>query len=605
MAEKFKPKFPDLVTMFHNSVEKHADRPLFGVKEGGHYKWLAYKEVGRMVDNFRSALSQLGVGEGDRVAVISNNRVEWAVGAYATYGLGATYVPMYESQLDKEWKFILEDSGAKVALVGNDEIYSRVSEIAGEIESLRHIINFEGKEQDEVSYIHLLKRGSEKKIEPIRPDPGKIATFIYTSGTTGNPKGVMLSHHNITYNISATHAVFPITEEDRSLAFLPWAHVFGGGVELQGMISVGASMGLAESVQTIVDNLPEVKPTILFAVPRIWNRIYDGVNQQILEKPAIIQTIFRKAISAHNKRNEGQSPSLGEKISHFIANILIFSKIRDKFGGRLKYAISGAAALSREVAEFIDALGIEIYEGYGMTETSAASTANYPGHRKLGTVGKPMPGVEIKIDESAPGAHNGEGEIIIYGHGVMQGYHNLPDKTDEVMTEDGGLRSGDLGRIDEDGFLKITGRVKELYKLENGKYVAPAPLEEKLQLSHYLLQVMIYGDDKPYNVALVVPDKQAMKKWAEEREIKYDSFRDLYNRDEVRQLVKAELDKYGAEFKGYERVKDFVLLEDEFSTENNLLTPTLKLKRRNVISKYNDTLEGLYKNDKRVKPPHR
>jgi long-chain acyl-CoA synthetase len=332
---------------------------------------------------------------------------------------------------------------------------------------------------------------------------------------------------------------------------------------------------------------------MLFAVPRIWNRIYDGVQKQIAGKPRLIQTIFAQGMEARSRLKRGEPLTLGQKLSLPIAEKLVFSKIVGRFGGRLKFAFSGAAALSREVAEFIDNLGIQVYEGYGMTESSGCTTTNRPGESRIGSVGKAVPGVEVRIDTSAAGAAEGEGEILIYGTGVMAGYHNLPDVTTETLTPDGGIRTGDLGRLDADGFLYITGRVKELYKLSNGKYVAPAPLEEKLQLSPFIAQCVVYGDDQPHNVAMVVPDMDSLKSWAAENGAG-STPEEIVKSPKTRELIAKELEKYGKDFKGYERVKSFFLETQPLTTENGMLTPTLKLKRRNVVARYKDRFLALY-----------
>src|SRR5690606_10266852 len=275
--------------------------------------------------------------------------------------------------------------------------------------------------------------------------------------------------------------------------------------ELHCMLSMGASMGLAESVEKIVDNLAEVKPTILFAVPRIFNRIYNGVQKQIAEKPAPIRSLFYAGLRAAAKKRDGQPLGLLESMALGLADKLVFTKIRARFGGRLKYAFSGAAALSKEVGEFVDGLGIMVYEGYGLTETSPVATANFPGNRKIGSVGKAIPGVRIVIDTSVTGEEV-NGEIVIYGPNVMQGYHNRPEENAAVFTQDGGFRTGDMGYLDSDGYLYITGRIKEQYKLENGKYVVPTQLEEAIKLSPFVANIMVHGANKPFNVAVIVPD---------------------------------------------------------------------------------------------------
>ncbi|MCB9581098.1 MAG: long-chain fatty acid--CoA ligase [Polyangiaceae bacterium] len=586
MADKFK----NLVDLWEKSCEKYASRELFGTKNGSSWEWMHYDEFKKLVDQFRGGLKSLGVGPGDKVAIIANNRVEWAVAAYATYGLKAAFVPMYEAQKTDEWKFIIEDCSAKIAIGATNEIYDKLKGIRDQVEALEHVIGLEADEKDDHSYAHLLTVGEKNPVDAEHPEPGDTAGFIYTSGTTGNPKGVILSHGNITSNINAVHDIFPFATDDRSLSFLPWAHSFGQTCELHALLSMGASMGINDDIPNLVANLAEVKPTILFAVPRIFNRIYDGVNKQMTEKPGFIQNLFHSAIKNATKKSRGESIGFMGGIGLSLADSIIFSKIRERFGGRLRFAVSGSAALSKEVAEFIDALGIEVYEGYGLTETSPIATANFPGNRKIGSVGKAIPHVTISIDKEVTGDAK-HGEILIKGPNIMQGYHNRPEENDKVLLPDRTFRSGDMGYVDEDGYLYITGRIKEQYKLENGKYVVPAPLEEELKLSPFIANVMIHGANKPYNVALVVPDPDALKKWASENGVDLGN---VEKSDEVRKLLEKELAERGQNFKGFERPKKFMITAEDFTTDNGLLTPTLKLKRRNVLAKYEAQLDALY-----------
>jgi long-chain acyl-CoA synthetase len=576
----FAPPHENLVTMLRQSIDKFGPRPPFGVRREGAWTWLTYAEVGKLVDDLRGGLASLGVGAKDRVGVISNNRLEWAIGCYATQSLGATYVPMYENQLDKDWKYILEDSGARVVLVGSATTEERVRALLPQLPQLKHVVPFEG--DDETSYRKLLEIGAANPVAPVIPARDDLACIIYTSGTTGNPKGVSLTHWNIATNIAGTVDVVPFTVEDRSLAFLPWAHVMGGSIELGAIWLNGASTAICEDTTKLVDMLPEVQPTILVAVPRIWNRIYDGVQKLIATKPGAIQKMFRGAMAAGNKERRGEALGLGDRMARFMARRLIYPKIVARFGGRLRYAVSGSAALSKDVAEFVDNLGIVVFEGYGMTECSGVATANTPKARRIGSVGKPIPGMKITLDKEAQGAE-----------GVMAGYYSKPEETAATVV-DGALRSGDLGRLDADGFLYITGRVKELYKLENGKYVAPAPLEEKITLSPYIAQALVHGADKPYNVALIVPDFATLKGFAAENGLPSE-LPDLLKQQRVRELIGGELEKWSGDWKGYERVKKFELLDEEFTTANDMLTPSLKLKRRNVLKKYGPTLESLYR----------
>ena len=584
----FTPRYTNLVQILDQSAQRFGHKPLFGTRKADGWQWTTYNEFQRLVGAAASALQRMGVGPGDRVAVISNNRLEWAIFAYGTYSLGAAYVPTYESQSTDEWAFILQDSGAKVCFVANAMIRDQIAAVREQIPNLQHVICFDCGEAES-----LLGEGAGHPINLQVPSDDTVASLIYTSGTTGKPKGVMLTHFNLASNASACLEISPASGEERSLAFLPWAHVFGGALELNSQIAYGASMAICEDTSHLLEYLPEVQPTMLFAVPRIWNRVYDGVRKQVSDKPKAVQQIFDRGMIAKSKKRRGETLSLSEKVVLALAEKLVFSKIVARFGGRLKFAFSGAAALSAEVAQFVDNLGITVLEGYGLTETSAGTTGSTLADRRFGAVGKPFPGVVIKIAEGVGGARPGEGEIIVYGQGVMKGYYNLPEVTREAFTADGGFRTGDLGRIDGDGFLYITGRVKELFKLENGKYVAPAPLEEKLQLSSYIAQAVIFGADRPYTVALIVPDMATLRSWAASEGIEtHDAT--LVEAPRVRELLRSEIETHSRDFKGYESVRDFVVDTEELSIANGMLTPTLKVKRRKVMEKYGKQLASLY-----------
>jgi long-chain acyl-CoA synthetase len=353
---------------------------------------------------------------------------------------------------------------------------------------------------------------------------------------------------------------------------------------------MGSQIAINDDVAKLVPNLAEVKPTILYAVPRVFNRLYAGVNEQIAERPQLIQSLVKSGLAAAKRRNAGERLGLVEQASLFLADTLAFGKIRERFGGRLKYAISGSAALDPEVASFIDALGIMVYEGYGLTETSPITSANFPGHRKIGSVGRPIPGVTVTIDESV-GDEPGRGEILVRGPNVMQGYYNRPDENAAVLLPDGTFRTGDLGYLDADGYLYVTGRIKEQYKLENGKYVVPAPIEEKIKLSRYVANVLVHGANKPHNVALIVPDRTTLDDWARAQGVPVD---EVPAHPRVRDLIRAEIDSYCRDVKGYERVRGFAFLDEDFTTDNGMLTPTMKLKRRVVLARYGDMIEELY-----------
>ncbi len=583
-------RFNSLVDLLEKSTRRFSDKPLFGTKTGGAWRWIAYDEFRKDVDRFRAALGQLGVGRGDRVAIVANDSVEWAIAAYATFGRAAAFVPMYEAEAPEEWEFIIRDSGARVVIGGTRRVYDKLVEMKPRLPSLEHVMGIALPDTDENSFRSHLIRGGPNPVETARPGPDDLAAFVYTSGTTGNPKGVMLSHDNICSNVNAVRQLFPFESDERSLAFLPWAHAFGQTCELHLMVSVGGSMAINDDISRLVDNLAEVRPTILFAVPRVFNRIYDGVNHQMNGRPRAIRELFHLGVRVATQKARGRSPNLLEEGALALVDRLIFSKVRARFGGRLKWVVSGSAALNSEVAEFIDALGIQVYEGYGLSETSPIVTTNSPGQRRIGSVGKVIPGVRIEIDREKSGDPK-IGEIVVHGPNVMLGYHDRPEENAAVLTADRGLCTGDLGYLDGDGFLYVTGRIKEQYKLENGKYVAPVPLEEELKLSPYLTNVMVYGANKPYNVALVVLDRDAVDRWAKSEGL---TVSDPAHDDRVQELITRELTQRGAGFKGYERPKKFLPIVEEFTVENGMLTPTLKLKRRKVLEKYQKALDSLY-----------
>ncbi|HTM45181.1 MAG TPA: long-chain fatty acid--CoA ligase [Polyangiaceae bacterium] len=580
--------YESLVDLFEKCSRRFATSELYGSKQQGRWAFITYAQFRTLVEAARGGLAKLGIGPGDRVAIIADNRLEWAVLAHATYSRGAIFVPMYESQAKEDLLFILKDSGAKLVVAANDRIYSMLTALKPDLPELQHLIGLALTKEDPASYDALLAAGQMQPTAPLFPAAADAAGFIYTSGTTGTPKGVVLSHGNICANVTAIQQLFDL-HGDRSLAFLPWTHSFGQTAELHVLFSMGCSSAINDDVQNLLANLSEVRPTLLFAVPRIFNRIYESVHRQIEEKPKAIQNLFHSAIKNASKRAKGESLSLTERLGLAAADKLIFGKVRQKFGGRLRLVVSGSAALSPEVAHFIDALGINVFEGYGLTETSPIVSVNYPNHRKIGSVGKPLPGVRVTI--RAVPEHTSSGEIVVYGPNVMQGYYRLPEETAQVLQPDGGFRTGDLGYLDSDGYLFITGRIKEQFKLETGKYVVPGPLEEELKLSPYVGNVLLFGANKPFTVALVVPNHDALKRWAAQAGVEpgqaaHDPrFKDLIDR-EVTAASKA--------FKSYERPRRVALLDQDFTVENGLMTPSQKIRRNAVIAKHSALLESLY-----------
>jgi len=591
-----------LVEMQERACREHAARPLFGTKVGAEYQWTSYGQLAERVDQFRAALALLGVRAGDRVAVISDNCVEWAVAAYATYGLGAQYVPMYEAQSPKDWEYILRDSGAVVLLVANAKIHQVAMRLAHEIDSLRHVICFEAPPDRDESFHRHLELGAKTPAPLVAPAPDDTAGLIYTSGTTGEPKGVMLSHRGIVSNVLAVRELFPISPDHVSLSFLPWAHAFGQTAELHTFLWFGASMALVADVQTLMSEFAVVRPTVFVSVPRIFIRIFEGLRARVARENRLKQWIFEEGMALARARRrlleDGRRSTFVDLLCRVFDRI-VSRKVRAQLGGRLEFAISGGAALADEIAAFISDLGITVYQGYGLTETSPVVAVNCPGALKLGTSGKPLPGVDIhvldEVGRELPAEV--EGEIVVAGPNVMQGYYKRPEETQQVIVELGGqraLRTGDTGFLDRDGYLHLTGRIKEQYKLENGKFVAPSPLEEQLALSPLVDQVVLYGANKPYNVALVVPSFDALARWAGDDGSAARTPDELIADPRCHAKIGEELLKYAGTFKAYERPKRWLLLREPMTTENGLLTPTLKPKRRLVVARYEREIAALY-----------
>jgi long-chain acyl-CoA synthetase len=583
-----------LLDLLEGSVARHGARPLFLTKTAGRWVETTYSEFARLVDAVRGGLAALGIQPGDAVGLISTNRLEWAAVAYASYGLRAAVVPMYESQREDDWAFVIRDANVRVLFVSNAAIHRKLAPLAASFPGLRSICVFDPSEPSAgLTFAGLLGGGAGAPA--VRPTSEDVAALLYTSGTTGQPKGVVLTHGNVVSNITTVLSLIPVSEQHRTLSFLPWAHAFGHTLELHGVIAMGASTALAESVDKIVDNLSEIRPTTLFAVPRVFLRVYAGVNILLAAKPRPIRWLAWRGVALARRRSAGQRLSWLEQMVWRTADRIVFRRVRARVGGRLQFAISGAAALPLEVAEMIDGLGIEVYEGYGLTETSPIVSANVPGHRKLGSVGRPLPGVRVVIDTTATGAGQ-RGEIVVYGPNVMRGYHNRPEETRAILSHDGGLRTGDLGYLDGDGYLYITGRIKEQYKLANGKYVSPGPLEERLKVSPFIADVMIHGDGQVYNIALVAPDLDVVRRWAAANGVGDGAgAQDTLLADpRVIDTIAAEIQTLSREFRGYERIAAFALLPRPFTQEDGMLTPTLKLKRREIVTRWGHEIDRLY-----------
>ncbi len=589
---------PDnLVELVEKATDKFKNNNLFGTKnkKTGEYEWLSYKDFGYKIDNFRSGLASLGITKNDATAIISNNRVEWAVTAFATFGLGARYIPMYENETTRTWEYIIKDSDVKFLMVSTQEIYEKVKHLINEIDSLKYIYIID-KEGD-LSMSSIENEGKQKPVKSIIPDKNDIAVLIYTSGTTNDPKGVLLTHGNLVSNARAgNNRYYMLNEKSRSLSILPWAHSYGQVAELYNWLFFGGSIGFMESVETLAADMLKVKPTFLIAVPRVFNKIYDGIQAKMIETGGISKKLFDMAVNAA-KKNRLQNGNIDffTKIKLKIGNKIVFSKIRSKFGGELEASITASAKMNNDISDFFTDIGLPVYDCYGLSETSPAITMSCKEYNRKGSVGKALEMMEIRIDRTITGENSEDGEIQVKGPNLMVGYHNKPEATKETFTDDGWLKTGDRGKLDADGFLYITGRIKEQYKLENGKYVFPAAIEEDIRLLPYIENAFVYGEGMDFNIALIVLNCEILHKTAEMLKMK-TSVEKLIHMPIIQEFVGIEIrksleNKYGH----YEIPKKFIFTDENFSLENGMLTQTFKLKRREVLKKYSSQIEELYK----------
>ena len=589
---------PDnLVEWWLESEKKFSANVLFLVRNSeGSLDKKTYGEIGTRIKNARGGLAKLGIKKNDAVGIISANRPEWAVLAFATYGRNARYIPMYEKELVKTWKYIIKDSAIKFLLVSTPEVYGKVKHLKNEIESLENIYVIESDGPESLAALE--KLGEANPAEPLIPHYDDIAVLIYTSGTTGAPKGVLLSHGNLTYCSRGGYKIYPeLNETQIGISMLPWAHSYALSGELNNWIQFGGSLGFMRDVTTLAEDLQLIRPTYMISVPRVFNRIYDGIQRKMNDAGGAKKKLFDAAC-----RNAKQKRELaGQGKSNVITNIkaaifdkLVFSKIRAAFGGRLTGSLTASAVMNREIGEFFLDIGIPIYDCYGLTETSPAVTMNCSAAWRLGSVGKVLEGQKVIIDKAVLEGNTNEGEIVVYGPNVMKGYHRMPGETQKVLMEDGGFRTGDRGRFDEDGFLWITGRIKEQYKLQNGKYVFPAVIEEEMKLMPHVANAMIYGDGQAYNISLVFPDYEFAARWAAAKNVSTQP-EDLVANTEFTDMMEHEITEHLKKiFGGYEVPKKFIFLKSDFSVENNMLTQTLKLKRGVVIENYLEAINKLY-----------
>jgi long-chain acyl-CoA synthetase len=589
-AMDFAPRFRDLATMRRSGLAAHAARPFLGTRGEAGMTWLTHGDFDARVLAVARGFARLGLKKGDKLGLISKNRVAWAECAYAAWELGVVLVPMYEQQLAKDWLYILRDSGAVACVTATRAIAQVLESSRAELPALMHVVPFEGG-----AYEDLVRGAADVTCERASLAADDEAVFIYTSGTTGNPKGVRLSHGTLTANLCAVESVYQARPDERFMCILPWAHAGGLG-ELNMLVLSGASAGICDSPEKVAATLADTQPTWLIAVPRVWAKFRDTLNKAMAERPAIVRRLYTRAMDAGTRRRKRQPISFKDKVALAFAERVLYPKVRQRLGGRIHTTTVGAAALGEDLGHFLENLGIRVLEVYGQTESSPIATVVRPNDQDaLGSVGRALPGLRIELDHDVAGGDDVNGEIIVHGHCVMLGYHGLPEEDARALTKERGLRTGDLGRIDPNGYLWITGRVKEVYKLDNGKFVAPVPIEERICASPFISQAVVHGLNRPHNVALVVVDAGVLAPWCKERGIATADKDAMIADAAVRALVTAEIARLTSELKGYERIADFVLTHEELTLENGMLTPTMKVKRREVLGKYGERLEALYR----------
>jgi long-chain acyl-CoA synthetase len=576
---------------------------------------LSYNQFGDLSTQVAKGLRNIGVEKGDRVAIILDNSFQWAALSYGANALGAAYTAMYTHQHGKDWAFILEDATPKVVAVQNTEVLDKLCDAlpddgwpaSGVILLGDEPANQLPPEGVEVrSWMEFTQEGrASADLEEIADDPSALSTLIYTSGTTGNPKGVMLSNWNTLSNVLCVQGVFELYPGDKNAAFLPWAHSFGSTFDLHWMLRMGVHINLISDLTKIADECIEIKPAALLAVPRVWNKFYDRVNSQFESATGLKKMFVGKAQKSAEKRIAKAGVECDSVTPNgFFDKLwdkLVWKKVRARFGGNIRFCMSGAAALSPDVAGFVQKVGFNCYEGYGLTETSPLVSANGwmgKGKSRLNTVGMPANGVRVEIDKSAwddPDRPD-EGEVVVYGPNVMQGYWNLPEATAEVMTDDGGFRTGDLGKM-VDGYLSITGRVKSQFKLENGKYVSPAPLEENLKLSPLVEQCVLDGRNMRNTYLIVHPAASALRKAASAAGVAVPEDNVAMCNDEgVKTWFLSELrakNMLEPKWKGYETARKIILDPEEWTVDNDMMTPSLKVKLRNLRTHHEEAINSL------------
>ncbi len=588
----------NLVSLFEATARARGAAAAVKHKRGGAWSDVSWSELARRARDFSDGLAALGVRPGDRVAILGETQIEWIVGDLGILGAGAVTVTIYQSNRPQECQFILEDSGARFILCDTEAQVQKIREVKHKLPALEGIIRASGHAADafERTLADVERAGAEWRAA--HPDahaarlaaigPGDAASFIYTSGTTGNPKGVVLTHANWVYEAQAIAEIRIIEADDVILLFLPMAHSFAKVIQAA-WFSTGATVAFVESLEKIMDNASEVRPTVMPSVPRIFEKAFNTVVTKGLSAGGLKGRLVKWALDGLDAFVDGYDHGRMDAggLGLLVGKRLIFPKLgaalAERFGGRMRLFVSGGAPLSTKIAWFFQLAGFQILEGYGLTETSAATFVNRPGKVKIGTVGPPVPGTEVRIAE--------DGEVLIRGPGVMREYYRNPEATAEAI-KDGWLYSGDIGEVDRDGYLKITDRKKDIIVTAGGKNVAPQNLENDLKTDPLVSQVMVHGDKRKFLSALITLNEENVRKWAGEHGVRLAG--SLHEDASVRARIQQAVDALNAKQASYSTIKKFAILPKDFTQDTGELTPTLKVKRKFCTQKYKDILDAFY-----------
>ncbi len=586
--------------LFYQAMDAYADKPVaLRVKRGGTWIDLSYRDLLEQVEAAGMGLRALGINAGDRVAILSENRPEWAIVDYACLTARCADVPVYQTLPASHIAYILNDSGAVAICLSSREQLDKILEIRDQLTSLQHIIVFDSDATGPgvLGMDKLLAKGREARAsypdyreQALQVTPDDLVTLVYTSGTTGDPKGVMLTHGNLTSNVVAALQVLSISTSDQCLSFLPLSHIFERMVGHYTMLQAGVIINYAESIEQVSPNMIELSPTIVLSVPRLYEKIYARVLENALSGSKLKKKIFfwakrtAERWADYDLAGDPVPPTLGLKRA--LADKLVFSKLRARTGGKIRFFASGGAPLSPEIAKFFYAAGLIILEGYGLTETSPIISVNTFDNMRLGTVGKPLPRVEVMIAD--------DGEILTRGPHVMKGYYHLPEATAEALDDNGWFHTGDIGMLDADGFLKITDRKKDIIVTAGGKNIAPQPIEALIKTNRYVLNAVMLGDKRKFPILLVVPAFDVLRAWADETGLSYQDNADLVANPATVAKVEAEVKKSLRDLAHYEVPKKMIMIDTDFTIEGGELTPKLSVKRRVVEQRYADQIEALY-----------